>query len=194
MSIETAARLGTDLWTTGQVAALTGAAPRTVSKWFDSGQLPGYRIPGPSRSRRITRAALERFLIQNGMTDALARLAPGRPRSVAGCILLLAALPPHFLLSATLLQRWSTLTVADAFAAGETCSTAPVAAALVGWAWGRSDGLRLARRLTGRGIPVVAIAGEDEGDTQAWRREGCWAVLRWPVQPQVIEEALESLE
>ena len=34
-----------DILTTGEVAAICNVAPRTVSKWFDSGQLKGYRIP-----------------------------------------------------------------------------------------------------------------------------------------------------
>lgn len=38
--------------TTGQVAKLCHVAPRTVTKWFDSGKLKGYRIPG-SKDRRI---------------------------------------------------------------------------------------------------------------------------------------------
>ena len=41
-----------DVLTTGEVAKLCNVAPRTVSKWFDSGSLKGYRIPG-SRDRRM---------------------------------------------------------------------------------------------------------------------------------------------
>ena len=35
------------VFTTGQVAKICKVAPRTVSKWFDSGRLKGYRIPDP---------------------------------------------------------------------------------------------------------------------------------------------------
>jgi len=41
-------------------------APRTVSKWFDSGQLRGYRIPG-SKDRRIPIQQLVRFMKAHGM-------------------------------------------------------------------------------------------------------------------------------
>ena len=34
-----------DVLTTGEVAKICNVAPRTVSKWFDSGALHGYRIP-----------------------------------------------------------------------------------------------------------------------------------------------------
>src|SRR5947207_10901950 len=54
------------VFTTGQVAKICQVAPRTVSKWFDSGRLKGYRIPG-SQDRRIPRDQLIRFLKENGM-------------------------------------------------------------------------------------------------------------------------------
>jgi two-component system, OmpR family, response regulator RpaA len=55
-----------DVLTTGQVARICRVAPRTVSKWFDSGQLKGYRIPG-SKDRRIPREQLTRFMRAHGM-------------------------------------------------------------------------------------------------------------------------------
>ena len=54
------------VFTTGQVAKICKVAPRTVSKWFDSGRLRGYRIPG-SQDRRIPRENLIRFLKEHGM-------------------------------------------------------------------------------------------------------------------------------
>ena len=50
-----------DVLTTGQVAQLCNVAPRTVTKWFDSGRLGGYRIPG-SKDRRIPQNELIRFM------------------------------------------------------------------------------------------------------------------------------------
>ena len=55
-----------DVLTTGQVAKICNVAPRTVSKWFDSGQLRGYRIPG-SRDRRIPLDQLLRFMRVHGI-------------------------------------------------------------------------------------------------------------------------------
>jgi two-component system response regulator RpaA len=54
------------VFTTGQVAKICKVAPRTVSKWFDSGRLKGYRIPG-SQDRRIPREQLIKFLKEHGM-------------------------------------------------------------------------------------------------------------------------------
>jgi excisionase family DNA binding protein len=55
-----------DVLTTGEVARICKVAPRTVTKWFDSGQLRGYRIPG-SKDRRIPVNQLIRFMRQNNM-------------------------------------------------------------------------------------------------------------------------------
>jgi excisionase family DNA binding protein len=52
--------------TTGQIARICNVAPRTVSKWFDLGQLRGYRIPG-SRDRRVPLDQLLRFLKAHNM-------------------------------------------------------------------------------------------------------------------------------
>jgi excisionase family DNA binding protein len=59
------------VWTTGDVAQICRVAPRTVTKWFDSGQLKGYRIPG-SRDRRIPASELIKFMkAHNIPTDEL---------------------------------------------------------------------------------------------------------------------------
>ncbi len=62
---------GKNVLTTGDVAKICNVAPRTVSKWFDSGQLKGYRIPG-SKDRRIPLNELIRFMKAHNMpTEAL---------------------------------------------------------------------------------------------------------------------------
>ncbi len=55
-----------DVLTTGEVAKICKVAPRTVSKWFDSGKLRGYRIPG-SKDRRIPVQQLVRFMRAHNM-------------------------------------------------------------------------------------------------------------------------------
>jgi excisionase family DNA binding protein len=57
---------GKNVLTTGEVAKICNVAPRTVSKWFDSGQLKGYRIPG-SKDRRIPVSELMRFMKLHNM-------------------------------------------------------------------------------------------------------------------------------
>jgi len=71
-----------DVLTTGDVARICRVTIRTVIKWFESGRLPGYRLPG-SRDRRFTRADVERFVRDSGMpTDLLSpspEAAPSAP-------------------------------------------------------------------------------------------------------------------
>ena len=55
-----------DVLTTGEVEKICNVASRSVSKWFDSGQLRGYRIPG-SKDRRIPVSNLIKFMKSHGI-------------------------------------------------------------------------------------------------------------------------------
>ena len=68
---------GKNVLTTGDVSRICNVAPRTVSKWFDSGQLKGYRIPG-SKDRRIPVSELARFMKVHNMPTT--RLPAGKIR------------------------------------------------------------------------------------------------------------------
>ena len=68
---------GKSVLTTGDVARICNVAPRTVSKWFDRGQLKGYRIPG-SKDRRIPVSELMRFMKAHNMPCT--QLAGGKIR------------------------------------------------------------------------------------------------------------------
>ena len=68
---------GKNVLTTGDVAKICHVAPRTVSKWFDNGQLRGYRIPG-SKDRRIPVNELLRFMKTHNMPTS--ELAVGKIR------------------------------------------------------------------------------------------------------------------
>ena len=54
------------IYTTGEVSRICKVATTTVNKWFDSGQLPGFRVPG-SRHRRIPQPSLVKFLRDHGV-------------------------------------------------------------------------------------------------------------------------------
>ena len=102
-----------DVLTTGQVAKICKVAPRTVSKWFDSGQLRGYRIPG-SKDRRIPLTHLIKFMREHGIP--LNGLEVGAIKIVvvdsdeASCQLLREALNPS--------AGYDVTTVGTAFEAG----------------------------------------------------------------------------
>ncbi len=57
---------GKNVLTTGDVAKICNVAPRTVSKWFDSVQLKGYRITG-SKDRRIPVSEIICFMKAHNM-------------------------------------------------------------------------------------------------------------------------------
>lgn len=67
------------IYTSGEVSKLCEVATTTVNRWFDSGQLKGFRVPG-SKHRRIPRANLIEFLKGHGFP--LERLADDDLRTV----------------------------------------------------------------------------------------------------------------
>jgi excisionase family DNA binding protein len=54
------------VFTSGEVAQICGVSPDTVSRWFDLGQIDGYRL-GPGGDRRIPYDSLRNFMISHGI-------------------------------------------------------------------------------------------------------------------------------
>lgn len=54
------------VFTSGEVAAICGVSPDTVSRWFDLGQIEGYRL-GPGGDRRIPYESLKKFMVSHGI-------------------------------------------------------------------------------------------------------------------------------
>ena len=52
-------------FSTGDIASMYGVAPRTVCKWFDSGELKGFRLPG-GKGRRVYEHDLRDFCVRHG--------------------------------------------------------------------------------------------------------------------------------
>lgn len=101
-----------DIFTTGEVARICKVAPRTVSKWFDSGELAGYRIPG-SKDRRIPRDDLLAFMDKHGIPHN--GLGTDKPRA----LIVSKGASNHADLQETLTQNNFEVYSADsAFAAG----------------------------------------------------------------------------
>ena len=65
------------VFTSGEVAAVCGVSADTVSRWFDLGQIEGYRL-GPGGDRRIPYESLRKFMISHGIP--LERLEEGEQR------------------------------------------------------------------------------------------------------------------
>lgn len=83
--------LGQNLYTLGQVAKMFAVGPRTATKWFDTGILKGYRIPG-SQDRRVPAKSIIAFIKNEGLAEAFPEVLefltmihndnpmPGKPR------------------------------------------------------------------------------------------------------------------
>lgn len=54
------------VFTSGEVAEVCGVSADTVSRWFDIGQIEGYRL-GPGGDRRIPYESLRKFMISHGI-------------------------------------------------------------------------------------------------------------------------------
>lgn len=70
-----------EVFTTGNIAELTGMVKQTIQELIDSGKIKGHRLPTnkPNRHRRVYRADLIRFLRENGMDEPLRRLLEAKP-------------------------------------------------------------------------------------------------------------------
>ncbi len=176
------------VFTTGEVAKLCKVASRTAAKWFDSGRLKGYRIPG-SQDRRIPREQLIRFLKEYGMplgglTDGVAVLVIG-PEALG---VRLAGLLPGDVFRLT--------QVAGGFDAGTAVAAAHPRAVLIDTAIGRAEAVQIASRLrlidgTADAL-LLAVTYEDDADEAGLTAAGFDAVFRHPFDPALLAERLRA--
>lgn len=185
--------LSREVLTTGQVAKICRVAPRTVSKWFDNGELRGYRIPG-SKDRRIPLAQLIRFMKAYGIPMDGLDLAD-KPR-----VLIVDEERDLIDLISRALEdtgRFETRVAASAFEAGAVaCEFHPqtiVADVDIPGLSGRI----LSRWLTGnpdaRGTRLVGLsASMTEADRQALLQEGFGETIAKPFSIRQLMQVLDG--
>lgn len=61
-----APKANSKVYTSGEVAQICGVSADTVSRWFDLGQIEGYRL-GPGGDRRIPYENLRKFMLGHGI-------------------------------------------------------------------------------------------------------------------------------
>lgn len=118
--------------TTGDLARALMVAPRTVTKWIDSGRLPGWRLPG-SLDRRVLARDAARFAAEAGMPPEVVRglLLAGGAR---GVLLASPLADGAARLGDALGPAWHVSSGADAFEAGAAlASLGRAVAAAVAW-------------------------------------------------------------
>jgi excisionase family DNA binding protein len=181
------------VFTTGQVAKICQVAPRTVSKWFDSGRLRGYRIPG-SQDRRIPREALIRFLKENGMPMGNLEEESWHKILVIGAEKLfidrLRELLPED-------EDFKYEVANSGFEAGTAAQSFHPDTIIIDLSMGRSEALQIAQNM--RRIPqfeatlIIALASEDEASPESLTSFGFNEAFKKPFDVALLGERIQSL-
>lgn len=184
--------LDKDVLTTGEVAKICNVAPRTVSKWFDSGQLKGYRIPG-SKDRRIPVGQLVRFMKDHGIPMEGLTTGATRVLIVDDDGEVTAALRRHL----SEQTSYEVHSASDAFEAGVVCRHVKPHVMLLDIHLAEADGARVVRLLRDHDdlsiTRVIAMSGKlTDGQAAQLRRQGFDGFLRKPFQLRQVVEAIEK--
>ncbi|MEX0717025.1 MAG: helix-turn-helix domain-containing protein [Planctomycetaceae bacterium] len=179
------------IFTTGQVAKICKVAPRTVSKWFDSGRLRGYRIPG-SQDRRIPREHLIRFLKEHGMP--LGELED----EALGKILLVGADAPvraglDEMMSA---EEFKIESAASGFEAGIQAESLHPDCVVIDFAMGRNESVMIAQNLRRNpeyGETVLVGLLTDEDHASGFDRTLFSETFRKPFDAALLAERIRTL-
>lgn len=158
------------LYTTGHISKICGVAPRTVTKWFDSGKLEGYRIPG-SQDRRVTKAALLAFLDAHGFPAEYRNRVEARTPTTA---VLLVGLDADMTAEVAAMNDPTIKLAKDPFAAGLAVSDMKSGVVVVDLAMGRLDAAMLIDgiRAAESGVYVVAFGWPDDEEWANKRADG----------------------
>lgn len=182
------------VFTTGQVAKICKVAPRTVSKWFDSGRLRGYRIPG-SQDRRIPREQLIRFLKEHCMPLGELEEEEWHKILVIGAERLfidrLQELLPEN-------EDYKYEVANSGFEAGILAESFHPDTIIIDLSLGRSEALQIASNL--RKNPqyettmMVALASEDEADPESLKGEALFSEsFKKPFDIALLGERIRTL-
>ncbi|MFG0283148.1 MAG: response regulator [Phycisphaerales bacterium JB039] len=183
--------LDKEVLTTGEVAKLCNVAPRTVSKWFDSGALGGYRIPG-SKDRRIPVGELMKFMKAHGIP--LDALSDGRTK------VLIVDDEPEITqtLQRVLAEQagYETYTADSAFKAGALCEQLRPHVVLLDIHLSDTDARYIARAIqtsdTMQMTRVIAMSGKlTDGQAQSLGSAGFDGFLKKPFQVRQVVETIE---
>lgn len=181
-----------DVLTTGQVAKICNVAPRTVSKWFDSGQLRGYRIPG-SKDRRIPVQHLIRFMKAHGIPLNGLETGSTRILIVDSDRELTDLLRDRFADE----ESYEIKVAAGAFEAGTLLTAFEPHVIIVDVTLPDVDTKQLCRLVTSDSerdhIRLIAMSGSlTEGDAQALLQEGFNAYIKKPFELTQLRNLIEQ--
>src|SRR5438128_1225997 len=181
------------VFTTGQVAKICKVAPRTVSKWFDSGRLRGYRIPG-SQDRRIPREHLIRFLKEHGMPLGELEEEGWHKILIIGAEKLFIDRVRELLPDD---EDFKYELANSGFEAGIMAESFHPDSIIIDLAMGRSEALQIAQNL--RRNPqyeqtlIIAMASEDEAAPETLVNYGFSEAFKKPFDVALLTERIQTL-
>lgn len=181
-----------DVLTTGEVAKVCNVAPRTVSKWFDSGQLKGYRIPG-SKDRRIPLSNLLAFMKAHGIP--LDGVHSGKTRVLVA--------DDEDEIANTLFKvlteqaNYEVRLAASGFEAGMECERFRPHVILMDLHLGDTDGMDVPNVIRGNDdlamTRIIAMSGKlTDGQAMTLRGQGFEGFLKKPFQVRQVIQAIEK--
>jgi excisionase family DNA binding protein len=181
-----------DVLTTGEVAKICNVASRTVSKWFDSGQLRGYRIPG-SKDRRIPVTALRKFMKNHGipmdglMSGSTRVLVVDQDDEVVNTLKQILAEQTNYEIR----------TASNAFAAGIECEKYRPHVVLLDMHLSDGDGKGITKVLQGNDdlqtTKVIGMSSKlTDGQVAQIRMQGFENALRKPFSVRQVIDAIEA--
>ena len=181
------------VFTTGQVAKICKVAPRTVSKWFDSGKLRGYRIPG-SQDRRIPRDQLIRFLKENNMPL-------GDLEEEGWHKILVVGAEPLFLDRLRELlpedEDYKYEVAHSGFEAGTQADAFHPDTIVIDLAMGRAESLQISANLRRneayKDTLIIALASEDEPNPEGLSEYGYSEAFKKPFDVALLAERIRTL-
>jgi excisionase family DNA binding protein len=181
------------VFTTGQVAKICKVAPRTVSKWFDSGRLRGYRIPG-SQDRRIPREALIRFLKEYGMPLGELEEEGWHKILIVGAEQLFIDRTRELLPED---ESYRYELAHSGFEAGTQAQSFHPDTIIIDLAMGRSEALQIAQNLRRNeayaGTLIIALASEDEPNPEALSQYGFNEAFKKPFDIALLAERIRRI-
>ena len=181
------------VFTTGQVAKICKVAPRTVSKWFDSGRLRGYRIPG-SQDRRIPREHLIKFLKEHGMPLGELEEEGWHKILIIGAEQLFID-RVHELLPED--EDYKYELAQSGFEAGIQAESFHPDTIVIDLAMGRSEALQIAHTLRRneayKETLIVALASEDEPNPEGLTQFGFNDAFKKPFDVALLAEKIRTI-
>jgi len=179
-----------EVLTTGQVARICHVAPRTVSKWFDSGKLRGYRIPG-SRERRIPVGQLAAFMRAHGIP------LDGLDGGACRVLIVDREFPEAIRQALVESDRYEVRTADNGFDAGVIAQQFRPHVIVLNTATGEDEAAAMCRHVRShaelQSVKVIAAAPEPDPETaRRLLRKGFDGSVARPYSIQALVEAVEE--